>query len=199
MRQHVISAAIVCVGAVALWHATDGARAITTEGARRVQVITAAPVVSAVSLTDHTGGTIAVTAPIGGVALVEFVYTTCPTICVSAGILFSQLRDRLAVEGLAPRVHMYSVSFDPRRDRPDALAAYADAHGIDGGIWKIGTPGAAALPRILSDFGVTVIPDGFDGYEHNAAIHIVNSDNRLIGILDIDNIPAVVNAVRRLK
>lgn len=199
MRQYLISAAIALVGVAALWYATDGARAVTTEGARRVHVITAAPTVSTVALKDHTGGEIALAAPKGGVALVEFVYTTCPTICVSAGILFSQLRDKLAAEGLAPRVQMYSISFDPGRDRPDVLADYADAHGIDGKVWKIGTPDVMALPRILSDFGVTVIPDGFGGYEHNAAIHIVNSDNRLISILDIDNIPAVIAAVRSRK
>lgn len=199
MRQYLIAATIALIGAATLWNATDGARAVTTEGARRARVVMAAPPVSDADLTDHTGSAIALAAPKDGVALVEFVYTTCPTICVSAGILFSQLRDRLAAEGLAQRVHMYSISFDPGRDRPEALAIYANAHGIDGKIWKIGAPAAAALPRILSEFGVTVIPDGFGGYEHNAAIHIVDSNGRLVGIHDIDDIPAIVAAVRRWK
>ena len=199
MRPFLIPVAIAAIGTGTLWYATDGVRAVTTEGARRVQIAAAPPTVSSARLLDNTGEIINLVAPAGGVALVEFIYTTCPTVCVSAGILFSQLRDRLTEEGLVSRVRLFSISFDPERDGPEALAAYADAHGVDGRIWKVGVPRNADLPRILSEFGITVIDDNFGGYEHNAAVHVVDSNRRLIGIHDTDDIPGVVAAVRGLR
>jgi len=199
MRQFLTAVAIAVIGTTTLWYATDGIRAVTTEGARRVQIADSPPAVSSARLLDNTGETINLVAPAGGVALVEFIYTTCPTVCVSAGILFSQLRDRLTEEGLDSRARLFSVSFDPERDGPQALAAYADIHGIDGRIWKVGVLRNADLPRILSEFGITVIDDNFGGYEHNAAVHVVDSNRRLIGIHDIDEIPGVIAAVRGLK
>jgi len=36
-------------------------------------------------------------------------------------------------------------------------------------------------------FGVVAVPDGLDGFVHNAAIAVVDPDGRLVAILDWDD------------
>lgn len=42
------------------------------------------------------------------------------------------------------------------------------------------------LKRLLDAFGIVVIPDGLGGFEHNAALHLLGRDGRLVLIGDID-------------
>ena len=44
---------------------------------------------------------------------------------------------------------------------------------------------AADLAAWLRTFGIVVIPDGYGGYEHNAALHLVDERGRLVRILDL--------------
>jgi protein SCO1 len=50
---------------------------------------------------------------------------------------------------------------------------------------------------LLKAFGVTVIPDGAGGFVHNAALHVVDRQGRLIAIFDIGEELQVFAAVRR--
>ena len=54
-------------------------------------------------------------------------------------------------------------------------------------------PVTFALPNGLS---VVVIPDRFGGFEHNAAIHLVGRDGRLVEISDLDQPLAFAGKVR---
>lgn len=197
MRRVLVIAALAGLGIGVLWQATDGARAITSEGARRISVLRHAPDIPPSPLTGMSGETVTLRAPEGGVALVEFIYATCPTICVDAGAAFSQLKRRLTTAGLDGRTRLFSISFDPRRDDPAMLRLYGDAHGADGAVWNVVVPSAAELPGLLDRFGVVVIPDRFGGYQHNAALHMVNDRGRLIGIFDTDDIDGVMAAIEK--
>ncbi len=197
MRPFLAILAIALMGVTLIWQVTDGARAVTAEGARRLHAVERTPTMPSPYLTDMSGKTVRLQPDVGGVALVEFIYTACPTICRYAGDSFARLKGRLAAAGLAKGVRMFSVSFDPLRDDPMALSDYAETHGADGDIWKVGAPAVTDLRGLLSGYGVTVIADRFDGYEHNAAIHLIDERNRLVGIFDIDDIDGVVEAIRR--
>ena len=53
--------------------------------------------------------------------------------------------------------------------------------------WQVAIPTTGtALAALLREAGVVVISDGRGGYTHNAAIHLVRADGRLIGIYDLD-------------
>ena len=57
--------------------------------------------------------------------------------------------------------------------------------------WDLGTPAhAGELQSWLAAFGVVVIPDGLGGYAHNAAVHVVGPDRRLVAILDPEDVDA---------
>lgn len=195
MRAVLASLAVAVLGGLLLWQATDGGRALTAESARRLAALHARPPVPQVVLRDADGQALPLGGAGAGVALVEFIYATCPTICQSGGADFARLRDRLAAGGLAGRVRLMSVSFDPVNDGPDELATYAQAHGADGALWSVAVADPADLPALLDAFGVVVIPGPF-GFEHNIAIHVVDPEGRLVAITDADDIAAALAAAR---
>ena len=91
---------------------------------------------------------------------------------------------------------MLSVSFDPLRDRPQEMRGYAGIHGADGAIWMIARIRPRYLDLMKRSFGLRVIPDEMGGYQHNAAIHLIDQTGRLSGIFDTDDVNGVFNAVR---
>ncbi len=102
------------------------------------------------------------------------------------------------MDGLADRIRLISISFDLARDGPEALSDYAQARGADGRLWIAVRPeNDEALRALLTTFGVTVIPDGAGGFVHNAALHVVDRQGRLIAIFDIGEEPQVLAALRR--
>ena len=171
-----------CLGAAAVWAATDGGRVLTTEGARRVRALEAPTPIPDVVLTDRHNQEVRLRRRNGSITLVEFIYTTCPVICQSAGAAFQRLQERLQKTGLATDVQMLSVTFDLERDGPAELEAYEERHQADGSQWKIVRPSPQDLGPLLQAFGVVVLPDPVFGFEHNAGIHMVK-DGRLVGYL----------------
>jgi protein SCO1/2 len=117
---------------------------------------------------------------------VEFIYTRCPTLCRTLGVEFRQVSELLHAQRLADDVALVSISFDPDHDLRRELARYARDHGADGEHWRVArVRNAADRDALLQAFGVVVIPDGLGGYEHNAAIHLVDARGRLVQIADI--------------
>jgi protein SCO1/2 len=60
----------------------------------------------------------------GGPVLVNFIFTTCNTICPVLTATFSQAQKSLAVE--APGLRFVSISIDPEYDTPSKLREYAN-------------------------------------------------------------------------
>lgn len=90
----------------------------------------------------------------GEFALVSFVYLQCNEACPLSTALLHQLDRQLAEDpALAGRVELVTVSFDPARDTPDALAALR-ARLAPRGRWRFLTArDEAALRPVLADFG----------------------------------------------
>jgi protein SCO1 len=59
----------------------------------------------------------------GRPVVLNFVFTTCGTICPVMSKVFSQLQDRLGVD--RDKVRLVSISIDPEQDRPARLNEYA--------------------------------------------------------------------------
>jgi protein SCO1/2 len=168
----------------------------TAEGARRLEVALAP--VPAPNTPLHGPDMADTTLPLlltegGGVTIVDFVYTRCQTICLALGSTFQQLQANIqegqrtgpaGTQG-AGGVKLLSISFDPAHDKPAVLAAYASRLKADPRIWRFATArDETALRPLLDQFQVVVIPDGMDGFEHNAALLVVDGKGRLVRIFD---------------
>lgn len=196
-RSIVAAALVTLMGIGALWSGTDGFNAFTDEGARRYAVRTDPPPVPAVALQDQNGRRFGMHELRGRLVAVEFIYVNCPTVCVALGQAFQRVRDALPVEQLGRDVVLLSISFDPRRDLPERLADYAWRHAADGEAWRVvRVEDETELATLLRTFGIVVIPDGFGGFEHNAALHLVDRDGRLVRIDDYDRPLEFVEQVR---
>ncbi len=61
------------------------------------------------------------------IVVMDFVYTSCTTVCPVLSAVFSQMQGKLG-EQLGEEVALVSVSVDPIRDTPQRLKAYAAKH-----------------------------------------------------------------------
>ena len=53
------------------------------------------------------------------------------------------------------------------------------------------------LDELLNSFGVVVLKNDWGGYEHNAAIHIIDKNGQLSGIYDYQSINQVLTVIEK--
>jgi len=181
---------VLMLGLAALAWATDGGRSFTTEALRRSQVARAPVVLPEFTVVDGLGqkqSLHGLWAAGGKVWIVDFVYTRCTTLCLALGSSMQQLQAQIVAQGLAPRVGMVTISFDPEHDGPAALAAYARRVKADPAVWQVLSLARPADRRqLLDSFGIMVVPAPGGEFEHNAALHVVSPQGQLLRILGLD-------------
>ena len=187
MLRTAIASILVVLGAMCIfWNETDGFSAFTIESARRIDVAREPRSVPDLTLQLSDGEQVKLVN--GGLqpTLVEFIYTSCPTICLALGEDFFRLQEKIARDRRYSGVRLLSISFDLERDTPEQLAEYEKSHGARAPTWQIARPRSAAeLRRLVDVFGIVVKDDGSGGFVHNAAIHLVDARGRLAKISDI--------------
>ena len=128
----------------------------------------------------------------GRVTIASFIYTRCPGVCKTLGSSFQQMQAAVSAptspgaDGVANgNVGLLSISFDPANDGIEQLSNYATLWRVDERYWRLATvPDAAELRRLLKAWQVVVIPDGRGGFEHNAALLVIDETGRLVRIFD---------------
>lgn len=200
LRTLLASVLLLAIGGFALSAATDRFRAFTSESARRIDARENTVAIPDVTLETASGTPIDLTDLRGKWLLVDFIYTRCQTYCSALGGEFAQLQDRLSVPLAQGSLQLLSISFDPDHDTPERLAAYLQRFRSRGPDWLAARPVSAdGLRQLEQAFGIIVIPDELDGYTHNAAIHLVSPQGRLVDIMDLGAPDQVVsNVLRRL-
>lgn len=85
------------------------------------------------------------------IVVMDFVYTSCTTVCPVLSAVFKQVQGRLG-DQLGEDVALVSVSVDPARDTPERLKAYADRQQArPGWIWLTG--GKRVMDEVLDGLG----------------------------------------------
>lgn len=96
----------------------------------------------------------------GRLVVINFVYTTCTTVCPVQSALIADLRMRLG-DRAGRDVALISVTVDPLRDTPQRLKEFAARFG-DGPGWRLLTGSRQAVDEVLK---------AFDAYTSNYADH----------------------------
>ncbi len=189
-RDGLAALAILLAGGTALWWGTDGGRALTAETARRLAIAASPRALGDVVLEDQSGAAFSLLDYQGTPLVLEFVYTSCPDICLALGTTFERL------DGAAPdAVRLLSISFDPA-DGTEQLGWFADRHGATPPRWRVArVVDDAARTALMERAGVIVIPDGMGGFVHNAGLYLVDPDGRLTRVLDPDDIEGALAAL----
>jgi protein SCO1/2 len=96
----------------------------------------------------------------GKIVVVNFIYTRCalPQFCVRVSNNFGVLQTRFAKE-LGKDVVLLTITFDPERDTPEALAAYAAQWKPDPKTWHFLTGPVPEVRKVCAWFGVEYFPD----------------------------------------
>jgi len=184
MRGAVTIVALLIAGVAVIWAGTDGLRVLTAEGARRVTIEEKPKPLPAVLLRDQRGEAFRLQDFQGSDLLVEFIYARCVTLCNSLGETFEDVSDRLPAGHLGSKVNLVSISFDPRDDAA-ALMEYGERFDAVPDQWRVArVENPEDIQTLLDTFGITVIPDEWGNFEHNAAVHFVNRQGYLDKIVD---------------
>ncbi len=85
--------------------------------------------------------------------ILEFIFTTCSTICPVLSAGFSNLQEGLGQE--AENVQMVSISIDPEHDTPDALKEYSQRYKAGKG-WEFLTGSRKDIDSVMIAFDAFV-------------------------------------------
>lgn len=86
-----------------------------------------------------------------GAVMINFIFTSCTTICPSMSVIFSSVHSKLASS--KPAVKMISISIDPEYDTPSVLRKYAASFTADNN-WLFYTGKLADIIEIQKSFDV---------------------------------------------
>lgn len=151
--------ALVVLTALALATAMTGVRAHDHSQHAQHQPAASAPGTVRVklpdsALTDQDRRTARLKSEIVGdrLVLVNFIYTTCTTVCPVQSALFADLQQRLG-DSAGREVALLSVTVDPLRDTPVRLKEFAAQYQAGPG-WKFLGGSKQAVDEVLTAFGV---------------------------------------------
>lgn len=202
------SAVALVFGLTALHLGTDNWQAWTAESARRLDVekkpLSLGPLVlkTEESADDALWGY----AEQPQLVLMEFIFTSCPTVCQLMGAEFAALQSRLfdlekesgngkSIEEKLD-VRLLSVSFDPKDDL-QAMRQYGERYGASDQWWTLALPeNLEQLARTQKQLGSIVIPEPALGFIHNSAVYAIYKGS-VVAILDHDDRAGIDNIIDR--
>ncbi len=198
-RRSAFATTVIFLSGIGLLAAvTDGFRAFTSETARRLAILEQPVTIPPATLQSHKGEDFHLEDLSGRVVVIDFIFTRCPTVCQALGAQFRRIADELRDRGLDSGTVLLSISFDPDYDDPQQLMAYLLRYGELRDNWLAARiADERELRRWLDRFGVVVIPTEA-GYEHNAAVHIIDPEGRLVAILDFEATQQILETVARI-
>jgi protein SCO1/2 len=89
----------------------------------------------------------------GKVVMMNFVFTTCTTICPPMGATFAKVQ-KLLGDRAGKDVHLISVSVDPATDTPERLKAWSQKLGGGPAGWTLVTGDKENVTKLLKALGV---------------------------------------------
>ena len=112
------------------------------------------------ALIDQARRRVTLSTFIGKVVVVNFVYTRCalPQFCLRMANDFGALQKRFP-QDLGRDLVLLTITFDPERDTPEALASYASRWQAEGMGWRFLTGSPEDIRRVCALFGQEAFPD----------------------------------------
>ena len=147
--------------------------------------------VPAFSFTDQNGETITNEDYKGEVYIVEFFFTTCPTICPRMSSNLVQIQD--AFKGIE-NFGVASFTINPEHDSPEVLKAYAEQYGITNPNWHLMTGNEDAIYKLANEgFNLYTAKDGEieGGFEHSGNFALIDKNGFIRSRKDASGNPMI--------
>ncbi|CEN33130.1 SCO family protein [Capnocytophaga cynodegmi] len=126
----------------------------------------------------------------GKVYVVDFFFTTCPTICPI--MTSSMVKVQNAFEG--KNIGFASFSINPENDTPEVLREYAQQHGITSPNWHLLTGDEEAIYDLANNgFNLHAQNNakGIDGFEHSGLFALIDQKGNIVSRKDADGSPII--------
>jgi protein SCO1/2 len=139
------------------------------------------------ALTERSGSTITLAQLRGKIWIANFIYTTCTDTCPLQTAMIAKLQEEYAAK---PDVRFVSITVDPERDTPQALALYADKYRADAKRWYFLSGQRDRITQLIQQgfhLAVTAIPSGVDPggmIPHSPRFVLVDGEARIRGYYD---------------
>ncbi len=117
----------------------------------------------------------------GKVWVADFIFTNCSSACPRMSTQMRQLQSRLAGK---PEVKLVSFTVDPKRDTPEALAAYARRFHAKPGQWYFLTGEQSRLHALAFDAFKLSSVDG--SLNHSTRLVLLDGRSRIRGYYDTE-------------
>jgi protein SCO1/2 len=114
----------------------------------------------------------------GKLYVVDFFFTSCPTICPKVKRQMLRIHDKYAKN---ENVLLLSHTIDPKRDTVGKLKIYSEALGVLPGKWHFVTGDKMDIYGIAADYFSIAIedPDAPGGFDHSGRLILVDGQGRI--------------------
>ncbi|MCE7055672.1 SCO family protein [Algoriphagus sp. AGSA1] len=117
----------------------------------------------------------------GKLTIVDFFFTSCPSICPKMSSEMERVNDMFRNE---ERVRIFSISIDPSYDSPEVLKEYADKHKAESGKWDFLTGGVQETYELAQCGFLIPAEDGLgipDDFVHSDKFILIDELGRIRG------------------
>jgi len=143
------------------------------------------------SFTNQHGETITNTSYNDKVYIVEFFFTTCPSICPIMNRNMVKIQNEFFGN---PNLAIASFSIDPENDTVQVLKEYADSYGITNPYWHLLT-GDKELIYNLANNGFNIYAAESDeaegGFEHSGMFALIDKEGNIRSRIDENGNPII--------
>src|SRR3989304_2309990 len=119
----------------------------------------------------------------GRLVILTFIYTHCPDICPLTTAKLVQVQNELKKRGwFGKKVVQLSMTFDPKRDTPAVMKAYAAKFKVDHTGWHFLSGAPATVMKVVQAYHVPVRPSAKPGrIDHGLPTLVIDPQGRILG------------------
>ena len=131
---------------------------------------------------------------VGKIAVVDFFFTNCISICPMLSSQMARLQHSVKSENINEQVVFLSHTVDPKNDTPEALKAYADRMGADYSNWNFVTGKEEDIYwQAKEGYKLTAFPSDTaqGGFFHTDQIALIDQEGKIRGYYDGTSTKAV--------
>lgn len=134
------------------------------------------------ALEDASGRSVALQDLRGKVAVLWFIYASCPDFCPLQSEAIAAIQAKVNQTPMRDLVRFVAITTDPARDTPQMLKDYGSSHGLDPVNWLFLTSGMNrpdATREIAERFGLKFTPTPDGEQMHGVVTHLIDKSGHL--------------------
>ncbi|MBA3518821.1 MAG: SCO family protein [Rhizobiales bacterium] len=135
------------------------------------------------TLQDASGEPVKLADYRGKVVVLHFIFAGCPDVCPLHAERIARVQEMINITPMRDQVAFITITTDPKRDTPDVLSSYGQAHGLNEDNWTFLTSGPERAEdttrKLAEQFGHTFTPAEDRLQIHSVVTHVIDREGML--------------------